>query len=75
MARVFNCSLDSNPLRMKTSFSDFNNADINIILDPAHMIKLVMNTFRLKRESLLIVMMKIISFKYIELLLMLQEKE
>lgn len=74
MARALGCILDPNPLRMKTSFSDTNNADVNIILDPAHMIKLVRNTFGEKRE-LIYCNNEIISFKYIELLLMLQEKE
>lgn len=59
---------------MKTNFTDSNNADVNIILDPAHMIKLVRNTFGEKKE-LIDCNNEIISFKYIELLLMLQVKE
>lgn len=74
MARALGCSLDPNPLRMKTIFSASNNADVNIILDPAHMIKLVRNTFGEKKE-LIDCNNEIISFKYIELLLVSQEKE
>lgn len=74
MARALGCSLDPNPLRMKTNFTDSNNADVNIILDPAHMIKLVRNTFGEKRE-LIDCNNEIISFKYIELHLLLQENK
>jgi len=59
---------------MKTSFSNSNNTDVFIMLDPTHMIKLVRNTFGEKRE-LIDCNNEIIDFKYIELLLMLQNKE
>jgi len=74
MARALGCCLDPNPLCMKTSFSNSNNTDVFIMLDPVHMIKLVRNTFGEKRE-LIDCNNEIIDFKYIELLLMLQNKE
>lgn len=74
MARSLGCCLDPNPFCMKTSFSNSNNTDVFIMLDPAHMIKLVRNTFGEKRE-LIDCNNEIINFKYIELLLMLQNNE
>lgn len=76
MARALGCCLDPNQFCMKTSFSNSNNTDVLIMLDldAAHMIKLVRNTFGEKRE-LIDCNNEIINFKYIELLLILQNKK
>jgi len=50
MARALGCYLDPNQFCIKTSFSNSNNTDVSIMLDPAHMIKLVRNTFGENRE-------------------------
>lgn len=57
MARALGCCLDPNPFCMKTSFSNSNNTDVFIMLDPAH-IKNLLETRLVKRESLLIVITK-----------------
>lgn len=73
MARALNCKLLPNPLLIKT---DFNVSDlsVNVIFDPAHMIKLVRNTFGEKRQ-LIDCNNSVIDFKFIEMLLILQDTE
>lgn len=74
MARTLGCNLAPNHQLLNSSFNAFNNTNVNIMFDPAHMIKLERNTFGEKRE-LIDYNNDIISFKYIELLLMLQNNE
>lgn len=74
MAKALGCKLASTPQLIKTDFNAFNDFNVNIIFDPAHMVKLVRNTFGEKRQ-LIDCNNGIIDFKYIELLLILQENE
>jgi len=50
MAKALGCRLASTPQLIKTDFNAFNDFNVNIIFDPAHMIKLVRNTFGEKRQ-------------------------
>uniref|UniRef100_A0A2S2R0S0 THAP domain-containing protein 9 n=1 Tax=Sipha flava TaxID=143950 RepID=A0A2S2R0S0_9HEMI len=49
MAKALGCKLASTPQLIKSDFNAFNDFNVNIIFDPAHMVKLVRNTFGEKR--------------------------
>lgn len=50
MARALGCNLTPFPQIIKTDFKVFNDLNVNIFFDPAHMVKLVRNTFGEKRQ-------------------------
>lgn len=68
MACALNCKLLPNPQLIKT---DLN---VNVIFDPAHIIKLVRSTFG-EKQQLIDCNNSLIDFKYIELLLVLLDTE
>lgn len=73
MAKALGCILDPRPGKLCTAFNA-SDTNINIIFDPAHMIKLIRNTFGEKR-SFIDFNNEVVDFNYIEILLMLQESE
>lgn len=73
MARTLGCKLYTRPENLITYFNA-NNNNVNIILDPSHIIKFVRNAFGEKRQFIEL-NDEIVDFKCIEKLLIHQENE
>lgn len=76
MAKLLGCNLNIDNLLTTCTFSRKNNVDmhVEIILDPAHMIKLIRNAFG-EKKMLLDLDNNLINYSFIQDLFLLQENE